>query len=135
MKPALRFAVCFGVCAIITGCGGGDSEGDVSGTVTFDGQPIPRGSIVFVKTDGSVRGGGVIKDGGFQTKLQPGTYKVEVSASKSAGKRTQKGFDGKDEVIELTEEMVPEWYNKKTELTEEIKPGRNTLKLDLTQKK
>jgi len=134
MRVARRFAACLGVCVIFMGCGG-ESEGEVSGTVTFDGKPIPSGSIVFAKTDGSVRGGGVIKDGSFQTKLVPGTYKVEVSAPKAAGKRTQKGFDGKDEVIELTEEMLPEWYNKKTELTEEIKPGRNALKLDLKPKK
>ena len=51
------------------------------------------------------------------------------------GVRKQKGFDGAVEEIELKDEMFPEWYNMKTELSEEIKPGSNTIKLDLKSKK
>src|SRR5207248_667732 len=89
------------VCAILSGCG--ESQGNVTGTVTMDGQPVSSGSITFVKAEGGqIREGAVIKDGGFQAKLPPGKYKIELSGQKVVGKRTQKGFDGKDEVIEVT---------------------------------
>ena len=61
-----------------------------------------------MKTDGgTVREGAVVTNGTFQTSMPPGRYKVEVGGQKSAGKRKQKGFDGKDEEIELHEELIP----------------------------
>ncbi len=134
MKHAALCVLGMCLCLGLAGCA--ESEGTVTGTVTFDGHPIPSGSITFVKSDGgSVRGGSVIRDGSFQTKLLPGNYKIEVTAQKAGVKKKQKGFDGKDEEIELTEDMIPEWYNHKTELSEDIKTGPNTLKLDLKSKK
>jgi hypothetical protein len=118
----------------LTGCG--DEQGSVEGTVTFDGKPVESGTITFVRTEGGlVREGAVIKDGAFQAHVPPGRYKIEVSAQKTVSKRKQKGFDGNWEEIELKDEFIPEWYNTKTELSEEIKPGRNTIKLDLKSKK
>jgi hypothetical protein len=51
------------------------------------------------------------------------------------GKRKQKGFDGKDEEVELTEELFPELYNTKSILIEEIQPGKFKLNLDLKSTK
>lgn len=132
MRPA---AICAGlfVCSLVVGCG--DSASNLTGTVTFDGTPIAKGSVVFVKEGGAVREGGVIQDGTFQVKLPPGKYNVEVNATKVVGTRKQKGFDGKEEVIEMVEEMIPERYNAKTELVEEVKSGANTIKLELKSKK
>ena len=121
--------------AVLVGCGG-DDKGSVEGTVTFDGQPVASGTVTFVKTEGGlVREGAVITDGAFQAQVPPGRYKIEVSAQKVVGKRKQKGFDGNMEEIELKDEYIPEWYNTKSELSEDIKPGRNTIKLDLKSKK
>lgn len=133
MRHLSGCAVCVAVCAALVGCGGG--TGDVSGTVTFDGKPVANGSITFVKDGGAVREGAVIRDGAFQTKLPPGRYTLELSAQKVTGSRKQKGFDGKDEVVETTDQLFPAWYNTKSELTEEIKSGSNTLKLDLKSTK
>ncbi len=127
----------FAVCALhlflfvpLMGCG--DGKGSVQGTVTFDGQPVANGTVTFVKTEGGlIREGAVIKDGSFQAHVPPGKYKIEVNAQKVVGKRRQKGFSGAEEEVELTEEMFPERYNTKTELSEEIKSGPNIIKLDL----
>jgi len=109
----------------------GESEGKVTGTVTFDGQPVASGTITFVKSEGElIREGAVIKDGSFQAHVPPGNYKIELSAQKVVGKRTQKGFDGKDEEVEETKELFPERYNIKTELTTKIDRGTNTVKLE-----
>jgi hypothetical protein len=118
----------------LTGCGDGKSS--VGGTVTLDDQPVASGTITFVKAEGDlVREGAVIRSGEFQTALPPGKYKVELNAQKVIGKRKQKGFDGAEEEVELTDELFPPRFNEKTELIEEIKPGSNTLTLDLKSAK
>ena len=117
---------------VLTGCKEGVST--ATGTVTFDGQPVAKGAITFVKQEGDlVREGAVIQDGRFQAKLPPGEYKIELNSQKVVGKRTQKGFDGKDEVLELTEELFPDRYNSKTTLTTKIAPGTNTVNLEATK--
>jgi hypothetical protein len=133
MNRVICCALCMLSCAALAGCGGG--QANVTGAVTFDGQPVKDGSIVFVKADSDAREGAVIRDGGFDAKLAPGKYKVEIRAVKVVSKRKQKGFDGKDEELDITEEMIPEHYNTKTELTEEFKSGPNTVKFDLKSKK
>jgi hypothetical protein len=119
---------------MVTGCGDGKSS--VSGTVTMDGQPVASGAITFVRTEGElVREGAVIQEGKFRANVPPGTYKLELQGQKVVGKRKQKGFDGKDEEVELTEEMFPEIYNTKSILIEEIQPGTSKLNLDLKSAK
>ena len=115
----------------LAGCGDGKST--VSGTVTLDGQPVPSGSITFVKQEGGsiVREGAIVNGGKFAAAVPPGTYKLELNGQKVVGKRTQKGFDGKDETLDITQELFPERYNIRTELLEEIKPGANTIDLKL----
>lgn len=133
MNRTISCALGLLVCAGLSGCG--DGRAHVAGKVTFDGQPVSSGSIVFVRSDGTAREGGVITGGEFRTSLPPGRYKIEVRASKVIGKRKQKGFDGKDEEIEMSEEMIPDRYNTKTELIEEFRAGSNPLTLDLKSKK
>jgi hypothetical protein len=119
---------------VLVGCAKGPST--VTGTVTLDGQPVANGSIRFIKEEGGalVREGAVITGGSFQAQVPPGKYRLELSGTKVTGKRTQTGFDGKDETIETTDELFPEKFNTKSVLSEEIKAGPNELKLDLQSK-
>jgi hypothetical protein len=115
---------------LLVGCG--DGKASVNGTVTLDAQPVASGVITFVKVEGNLaREGAVIKDGAFQAALLPGRYKLELTGQKVVGKRKQKGFDGADEEVELTAELFPAHYNTRSDLTQDFKPGPNTLKLDL----
>ena len=128
-RASLATLVFFIAFSPLPGCGDGKST--VNGTVTFEGEPVKNGTITFIKAEGDlVREGGVIQNGEFQAALSPGKYKIELNAQKVIGKRKQKGFDGAEEEVELTEELFPPRYNEKTELIEEIKPGSNTLKLE-----
>ena len=98
----------------------------------MDGQPVGSGAITFTRTEGElVREGAVIQDGSFRASLPPGAYKLELTGQKVVTTRKQKGFDGKDEEVPITEELFPERYNTKSELTEVIKPGKSAMKLDL----
>jgi hypothetical protein len=131
MIQRVRLAL-VGLAGLTSVLGCGDGKSSISGTVTFNDQPVASGTITFVKSEGElVREGAIIKDGSFQAQVPPGNYKIELYAQKVVGKKRQKGFDGKDEEVELTEELFPERYNTKTELTTKIDRGTNTVKLDI----
>jgi len=123
------------LCSLLLSIGCVNEKSSVSGTVTFEGQPVKSGTITFVKSDGDLmREGAVIQDGSFEAHVPPGNYKIELNAQKVVRTRTQKGFDGKDEEVQVTEELFPERYNTKTSLTTKIDRGANTVKLDITSK-
>lgn len=79
---------------ILAGCGeSGEKLHQVSGTVTYDGKPIPKGLIFFdpdaSKGTGGMQGFANILDGKYNTAVEGqgirgGTYEVRVN-----------GFDGK----------------------------------------
>src|SRR5262245_50489194 len=72
--------------ASVLGCGGNGST--VSGTVTFNGEPIENGHINFYPADGKgAPVGGEIKNGKYTAKnVTPGKNKVEViSYAKTPG--------------------------------------------------
>jgi hypothetical protein len=119
--------------ASLAGCGVGKPTLD--GTVTLDGAPLANGTVLLVKTDGGlVREGAVIKDGAFQVKLPAGKYRAEINARKVTGKQKVEGI-GPTAEAEETSELIPEWYNSKSELAVEITPGHNEVRWDLHSKR
>ncbi|MEX1041770.1 MAG: hypothetical protein WDZ51_14115 [Pirellulaceae bacterium] len=85
----LMLLACF---TVLSGCGGdGHDRRQVSGTVTYDGKPVPRGSIWF-EPDPSL---GNTAPTGFAV-IQDGQYKSELARSPIAGKYQARilGFDG-----------------------------------------
>jgi hypothetical protein len=70
MSTRLFASVCLLSVAVFLGCSSSDvTRFDVSGTVTFDGQPVPAGTISFQPAAGNEGPGGSaeIKDGKFDT--------------------------------------------------------------------
>jgi hypothetical protein len=100
----------------------------VSGTVKFDGEPIPDGHIAFVSDTGT-NGGGPISNGQYSVSVPAGQMKVQITASKlqklPAG---QKGMDGKTEEVRS---YIPSKYNASTTLSEEITGAKTGLNFDL----
>lgn len=133
MHCRAKFSLSLVAVFALAGCGG-DGTGPVDGTVTFDGQPVANGSITLIGEGNNIREGAVIKDGAFKTQLPPGKYKLELYGQKVVGKRKQKGMSGEIEELDITEELFSEQFNTKSTLTEEVKSGQNTLKLDLKSK-
>jgi hypothetical protein len=137
MIPMNRLAVCaFGSLLAALGAGCGDGKEGVRGAVTLDGQPVKTGTITFVSSEGSlIREGAVITNGAFTARVPPGKYKVELNAQHVVGTRKQLGFDGKEEELTLSEELFPDHFNSKTELTEVISSGGTIITLNLKSKK
>jgi hypothetical protein len=121
----------------LAGCEGGPKTGEVTGTVTVDGQtPPPGSSITFVPTDGkSPTAGASIEGGRYTAKVPVGTARVEIRVPRPA--KTPKGpavegpgGPGGD----IIEESLPAKYNEKTELTFDVQPGKNEKNWDLKTK-
>jgi hypothetical protein len=116
--------------ALAAGCGG-SATGEVTGTVTVDGKtPAPGSSITFFPSDGkSPVAGCLIEDGKYTTRVPVGKAKVEIRVPRIIAKSRAKEGPGAD--ADLLQESLPAKYNDKTELTFDVKSGRNPKDWDL----
>ncbi|MFO0957991.1 MAG: hypothetical protein U0800_11275 [Isosphaeraceae bacterium] len=126
-------------CALaFLGCGGsGDNlpRQAVSGTVTYDGQPIKEGRINFTPSDPNMKdpvfGGSPIKDGKYSIAkdvgLVPGKYNVSISASSG----DKAGDDAPGSSKGLPKEMLPAKYNVKSTLTADVGTGKEPIDFKL----
>src|SRR5262245_24500941 len=113
--------------AATAGCGGGRAS--VDGTVTLDNVPVDGGMIYFFPDVGKADNGHAeIKDGKYSLASgqgpPPGNYRVEIVWHKKTGKQVV-GSDPPNKEEE-TIQVIPEKYNKSSELKVEIKAGSNT---------
>ena len=125
------------VAAGLTGCGGdsGPALGQVTGTVTMDGKPLPDAMVSFYPEAGGRSAHGVtdasgkfllrftgMKDGALvdthKVKIETG---VQLSESETQSRRTKVA-------------QLPVRYNKETELTAKVERGSNNFDFDLQSK-
>jgi hypothetical protein len=120
------------VVGLVAGCGGekGAKKYDVSGTASFDGVPIEKGSISFVPRDTTkAPEGTTIENGKFKFQSPPGAMNVEIRGSRPAAVQ--------DEPLMGTkyEDFVPAEFNSSTTLKAEVTTsGPNTFTFDLKSK-
>jgi hypothetical protein len=130
-RPAALLVALFA----LAGCADSDA-GEVSGTVTVDGQtPAEGSSITFVPNGGKSSGGGsTIQNGKYAVKLPVGSYKVEIRVPRplKAAKTAPAAGPGPGGPANI-EESLPAKYNDKTDLTFEMKAGRNEKNWELTR--
>ena len=96
----------------LSGCG--DSLATVSGNVTFNGEPVSRGSINLEPVDGKgPASGGNVEGGKYLIEgVHPGEKIVRISAVYSKG--FEKGDDGSE--VELVDDLLPvSWGNDSAE--------------------
>ncbi|HUT57595.1 MAG TPA: hypothetical protein VNA25_07060 [Phycisphaerae bacterium] len=125
------YLVCLGLLALpVTGCGpSGPETYPVSGTVTWNGDPLPEGDIVFSPVDGSLApDAGKIVAGKFEFQAQPGEKRVEIDATRESGEV--------DPVMHMAprQAYIPSKYNSETTLKATVTAGGdNTFIFDLTE--
>ena len=120
---------------LIVGCGG-SSAGQVSGTVTYDGNPVEGGAIEFHPADGKwPSAGGTISGGKYSVANVPiGTAKVRISGVKDA-KKMKMYDDPKAEWVQTSAELLPPKYSddKATELRYDVTAGAQTKDFTLAK--
>lgn len=129
----------------LSGCGGksGPQRSSVKGKVTFDGQPVADGSIVFLPAQGVTgpSAGGEIRDGVYDIAEAggpvPGAHRVEITATRTEGTENVAGVDGATGgasgggSIPKVTMYIPPQYNLDSTLQADIKSGANTFDFEL----
>jgi hypothetical protein len=114
---------------LLSGCGTGERLHDVSGTITYEGKPIPKGLIFFDPDKGTpgTQGFANIENGKFDTAspgkgkgIRGGAYSIRIS-----------GFDGK----EAPEAPFGQFLFPEHELKKELPPRNQTFDYDVKKKR
>jgi hypothetical protein len=116
---------------VLPGCSD-PTVGVVSGTITIDGAAVKSGSIAFFPIDGkSPTSGAEIVEGRYSVTVAPGTASVEIRVPKVIGQK--KLYDAPNSPVkEVMTELLPAKYNDASELTLDVKPGKNQKDFPLT---
>jgi hypothetical protein len=116
-------ATCF-LLVLVCGCSRSDRPplAPVAGTVTLDGQPLAKAAVTFRPAAGRASRGFTDEEGHYELiyirdirGAKVGSHTVIISTRRET----------------VTEEMVPEIYNKQTTLTAEVDGRKNVINFDL----
>ena len=115
------------VTPLLSGCNSGQAT--VEGDVTYDGQPIGIGRIVFLPENPKlIKRGTRFENGHYKLAPPegppPGNHRVEIHWLKPTGKTVRNEFG--EQLPDLAEGL-PDKYHKDSTLTATLKPGRNTV--------
>lgn len=132
---SLVLTVALSALAVCLGCG--SNMAIVEGSVTFDGQPVEQGTIVFEPADGTgAVAGGTIQKGkyrlGPEANVVPGDKIVRISAMQATGKKIKAGPPAPDDaMVDEVKQYIPTVYNQNSKLTAAIVAGTSTQNFDL----
>lgn len=128
----IRFAIPL-IAIAVAGCGkSGIERVHVSGKATYDGQPIEIGQIRFVPVSPATGPITIdrIENGQYETAttggVTVGTHRVELRAYDSHEYETAPRVAGSASVKQL----LPDKYNRKSELTLGVKSGDGSIERD-----
>jgi hypothetical protein len=119
------------VCLLLAGCDSEPKTYPVSGTVSFNGQPLKEGDISFHPSDPAVSAdAGKILDGEFHFHAKAGAKRVEIRVSQVVpGRTTPMGGP-------LRLEIIPAQYNDESKLAAHVSPdGGNEYEFKLEGKR
>lgn len=123
---------------MILGCGrSGPERAVVSGTVTYQGRPLPQGTIRFLPTaeTKTPMSGALIVDGKYTADkrggVPVGTHKVVIEAFRPKGRTAGTGTPG-DVAGGLVprEQYLPARYNARSQLQITLEPGAGSVEKD-----
>ena len=97
-----------------------DGLTEISGAVTYDGQPVKKGTISFLRGWQGPHGRRIITDGKYAVRVAPGQKLVRIEGFKVVGQHHYVPNDPTSPMIDIQEQILPERYNAKSELTCEI---------------
>lgn len=115
----------------VAGCSNEPPTYPVKGTVTWQGQPLPDGHVVFKPDGQNIRpDADKITNGEFAFRATQGAKRVEIWANR------EKPGQEKNKVMGLREkeQYIPKRYNSETTLKIEVKTtGENQYEFVLTE--
>lgn len=125
-QTSLKCIVRLLLITLATGCGG-DGKISVTGSVSWNGEPIEKGHVIFTPVDPTIGpDASTIENGTFAFRSATGEKRVEIFADRPVGEP--------DPVMQLQrfEQFIPTRYNELTELTATVASGAdNQFQFDL----
>jgi hypothetical protein len=130
----IRGTVALSAALLLTGCG--TELGRVTGCVTFRGEALPSGSVLFHAADGNVYSAPLAADGTFAVDgVPPGSARVTVQSHP----RVPPALLGRDRTTAAGREAarfvrIPARYGQpdRSGLACQVRPGEQTCNFDLT---
>lgn len=118
---------------VLAGCQKTVTKVAVSGTVTFDGEPVEDGQVAFEPLAGGEMEFGVITDGKYSIPsefgLKSGKYLVRITADRNAHKKAERtSFTTEDDSLDIYEQFLPARYNTGSQLKVEIENAAEVQK-------
>jgi len=132
MPPFQRLLPLTVVVLTLAGCGG--DMASVTGTVTYDGDPLSTGTVTFHPVgEGPTGYGSIQSDGSFriqtgqQAGLPPGEYRVTVQATGPVPEPTPENLEP------VPESIIPQRYANPDQsgLKFTVEPGGNQFPIEL----
>ena len=124
--------------AIMSGCGG-PYDSSVSGVITLDGSPLPRGTVKFIPEQPGPSGYGLIgSDGSYEVMtgreegLKSGSYVVTVVVNEESTPNKEPSLPPRP-----GKPITPPWYRNQAQspLKHTVEPGSNEINLELSTKR
>ena len=111
------------------GCDTGPKFYPVTGSVSYAGQPVADGEIIFADAAGSGASAvGRIEKGRYTLQATAGENQVRITASKETGRMLEGGMGAK---IPERIDLIPAQYNTATTLNRTVDPHALTIDFDL----
>ncbi len=125
----------FLVLPLLVGCGGSGLV-EITGAVTYDGQPVQKGTISFLPQDGNgPTAAAIIVEGKYTVKVALGAKWVKIEGYKIIGRGHVFPQDPASPMVDMTERLVPAQGDEKSPLKAEIGPGTRVLDFTLNAAK
>jgi hypothetical protein len=108
-------------CAVFVGCGGApDGMVEVSGAITWNGQPVETGFVTFAADPSKGPQSGKIENGRYRFNAYGGQNVVRIQAEK-------KGTFNKGMNQYNYHQFIPAKYNDESELSAEVSAGGDNV--------
>ncbi len=133
-ERASRYLLVTGtLCSLLAGCpsNSGPPRYQISGKVTFQGQPVEEGVITFSEpTTGQVNEGPLGSGGTYSTELPAGSYKVSIAPPLVETKPTA---DTPPDLVPKKVNNIPKkyWVQESSGFTADIAKDKRTFDFDL----
>ena len=136
LSAIARGAALLSVIALV-GCGGGPDlpeMGQVSGTVTLDGQPLDGATIEFVPQSGRPSSAITDAEGKYTLRYSARTNGATLGKHNVSirSERDPVSAEGDQPGVEGRKELLPARYHEESTLVEEVAAGSNTIDFALT---
>jgi hypothetical protein len=120
LRPELLVLLALGT---LVGCGR-STRTSVTGKVTFDGQPLETGQIVFEPKTAGRLGIAQVSQGDYAMPAEhgptTGSYVVRITANRATGRKVKAGREPNAAATDQFVQFIPARYNDQSELTTDI---------------